>query len=82
MSDISKCTGESCEKRDTCYRFTAPVEPLWQAYLEPNRTATECLSYWPPITVTRATTQPVRIAYKFPTAQPSSPSEILNNSTP
>jgi hypothetical protein len=25
MADITKCTGEGCELKETCYRFTAPT---------------------------------------------------------
>jgi hypothetical protein len=25
MTDITKCTGEGCELKETCYRFTAPT---------------------------------------------------------
>ena len=32
MSDITKCTNESCIIRKGCYRWTAPADPLWQAY--------------------------------------------------
>lgn len=71
MTDISKCHGENCEKRDTCYRFTAKADPHWQSYMDPHRDATECRSYWPLTTI--ATAQPVSIAYKFPAAKPSSP---------
>lgn len=46
MTNISKCLGTACEKRDTCYRFTAPTDPMWQAYLEPDRNLEECRSYW------------------------------------
>lgn len=32
MPDISMCSGDNCEKKETCYRFTAkPGE--WQSYL-------------------------------------------------
>ena len=32
MSDITKCTNELCPIKHTCYRWTAPTDPLWQAY--------------------------------------------------
>jgi hypothetical protein len=32
MSDITKCTNESCPLKEQCYRWTAPVEPMSQAY--------------------------------------------------
>lgn len=38
MTDITKCTGEGCERRDTCYRYTAPADPERQsfAHLDPK----------------------------------------------
>ena len=32
MADITKCTNESCIIRKGCYRWTAPADPIWQAY--------------------------------------------------
>lgn len=32
MSDITKCTGEGCELKDNCYRYTAPSSELWQSW--------------------------------------------------
>ncbi len=46
MSDIAKCNGHACDKRTTCYRFTAPANPHWQAYLTPLNPGPECESYW------------------------------------
>lgn len=46
MSDITKCPGEYrdspdpysvstlCKKRDTCRRYTAPADPLWQSWMD------------------------------------------------
>lgn len=31
MADISKCRGNDCPIRSTCYRFTAP-DGHWQSY--------------------------------------------------
>ena len=31
MTDITKCTGEGCELKETCYRFTAS-EGMYQSY--------------------------------------------------
>ena len=38
MSDITKCTNDRCPIKHTCYRWTAPADPIWQsyAYFEPN----------------------------------------------
>lgn len=32
MSDITMCTGEDCELKETCRRYTAPVSPYKQSY--------------------------------------------------
>jgi len=31
-SDISMCMNDTCPLRETCYRFKATPEPLYQAY--------------------------------------------------
>ena len=46
-SDISKCTGQDCEKKDKCHRYLAPIEPLWQSYLMPTIVKGKCKDYWP-----------------------------------
>ena len=33
MTDISKCTGDACDKKDTCYRYLAPDNPYYQSYI-------------------------------------------------
>lgn len=30
--DITKCMGEGCPNKETCYRFTAKPEPMYQTY--------------------------------------------------
>lgn len=30
MADIAMCRNESCEKKEQCYRYTAPVDKYWQ----------------------------------------------------
>lgn len=77
MTDISKCHGENCPVRDICYRFTAKADPHWQSYTEPDRNGHECKSFW---SKEHGPAQPVRIAYKFPTAQPSPPPVFPNTS--
>jgi hypothetical protein len=32
MSDITKCNPKNCPLKETCYRFTAPVDDMWQSY--------------------------------------------------
>ena len=34
MPDITKCTGEGCEARVTCYRFLAKPDKHWQSYFK------------------------------------------------
>lgn len=38
MADITKCNGNGCPKRDTCYRYTAMPNKYRQSYFvsEPN----------------------------------------------
>ena len=45
MSDISKCNGEGCSKKDSCYRYLAPSSEKWQSYIsveEPDK----CEYFW------------------------------------
>ena len=46
MADISKCSN-GCERQDKCYRWTAPVDPLWQTYADfaPGEDG-ECENFW------------------------------------
>lgn len=45
MVDISKCTGEKCKKKETCYRYLAKGDELWQSYFaSPN--PKKCSAYW------------------------------------
>lgn len=32
MADITMCTGEECDRKDRCYRYTAPVNKYRQSY--------------------------------------------------
>lgn len=32
MPDISKCTGEGCTQKNTCYRFTSKPSEFLQSY--------------------------------------------------
>lgn len=52
MPDISKCSGEDCEVRDTCYRFTSKPSEYRQSYftIAPfivNNCRQVCEYYWP-----------------------------------
>ena len=44
MTDISKCQGFGCTKRESCYRFVAPAG-IWQSWMQPN--PIHCYHYWP-----------------------------------
>lgn len=48
MPDISMCNGNSCPKKDSCYRFTAKPSLLWQSYFmgTPYKD-NDCEYYWP-----------------------------------
>lgn len=48
MADISKCKGEDCPRKYTCYRFTAPSSEYRQAWLGINPLDDEgnCEYYW------------------------------------
>lgn len=44
--DICKCTGEGCQKKQSCYRYTAEAS-YYQSYFEtpPNKDG-QCDHYW------------------------------------
>lgn len=44
MTDISKCHGENCDKKERCYRFTAPFTNL-QSMIAPD--PKDCEMFWP-----------------------------------
>ena len=46
MTWMAKCRGESCEIRERCYRWTAPVSEM-QSWIEPDAKGTECPKYEP-----------------------------------
>ncbi len=41
MSDITKCRGEHCECRYSCFRYTAPIVPR-QSYFTVTNTDGDC----------------------------------------
>lgn len=47
MADISKCNGNNCTLKETCYRFTAVANPYRQTYapFSQEKDGT-CKSYW------------------------------------
>ena len=42
MSDISKCNGNGCDRRDECYRFTAPACDYRQSWIVPPAVGEAC----------------------------------------
>ena len=33
MADMTKCVGTDCPHKETCYRYTSPVNDFWQLWL-------------------------------------------------
>lgn len=49
MADISMCKGTDCPKKEKCWRFKAPINELWQAYLVDvpyNKKTKKCELFW------------------------------------
>ena len=49
MSDITKCKGENCPLKETCWRFLAPEERLYQSYflgIPYSKEKKECEYFW------------------------------------
>lgn len=47
MADITKCSGDGCPKKETCFRFTAETDPLRQStFAEPPLEDGVCKMYW------------------------------------
>jgi hypothetical protein len=47
MADITKCKGEGCPIKESCYRFTAQASLVWQSYLlTPPFDGKTCDMYW------------------------------------
>lgn len=46
MTDISKCDGAFCEKKEECYRYRAEVGH-WQSYINPTIRGKACEYFWP-----------------------------------
>lgn len=50
MTDITKCMGLDCPKKETCYRYTAKANEFWQSYLAGppiwDKTLNACEHYW------------------------------------
>lgn len=48
MPDICMCDNKLCEKKEQCYRYTAPPSPFRQAYstFVPDKDGF-CFYFWP-----------------------------------
>ena len=48
MADITKCEGVGCYRKESCYRYTAPANDLWQSYfLSSPKKMDDCPEFWP-----------------------------------
>lgn len=48
MSDITKCSGDNCPLKESCFRYIAKDNPLWQSWFSvtPIKDNT-CEHFWP-----------------------------------
>ena len=46
MTDISKCSGENCPMKESCYRFTAEAGQMQSYFIEPPIKDGKCEYYW------------------------------------
>lgn len=47
MADITKCSGEGCKKKESCYRFTATSSELQSVFtIPPVDKNGQCEYYW------------------------------------
>jgi len=47
MADITKCNGEGCSIKDSCYRFIVKANEYYQSYfVEPPINNGKCEMYW------------------------------------
>lgn len=46
-NDISKCRGEGCLFKVTCWRFRCPGNPMWQSYanFDDDKKQSDCEGY-------------------------------------
>lgn len=47
MSDITKCHGRDCAIRNTCYRFTATINPEYQGWANFDINDGVCGDFYP-----------------------------------
>lgn len=51
MADISKCSGEGCNQKEKCYRFTAKPNEYYQSWMsspapDPLPKKWKCPEFW------------------------------------
>jgi len=47
MADITMCSGDGCSTKESCYRFKAPVNELYQSYfMDVPGKDESCNYYW------------------------------------
>jgi hypothetical protein len=46
MADITKCKGEGCPLKESCYRFTAEASEYQSYFLTPPFDGKTCEMYW------------------------------------
>lgn len=46
MTDITKCKGNNCPLKNTCYRFTAPSDRYQSFFLEVPYKEGKCEQFW------------------------------------
>ena len=50
MADITMCTATNCKDKETCYRYKATPDPLYQSMFDPSlkeeKSKDNCVEYW------------------------------------
>jgi hypothetical protein len=46
MTDITKCTGEGCPLKESCYRYTSDISMLQSYFITLPYKDQECDMYW------------------------------------
>jgi len=46
MTDITKCSGENCPMKESCYRYTAEADTMQSYFIEPPIKDGKCEHYW------------------------------------
>lgn len=51
LSDVHKCTGKLCPKKNECLRFVAGSSGFTQVYMEPPREDGKCVLFLPVLNI-------------------------------